>query len=51
MKKEYPEISLDYIKQLLIKIYGKEIIEKNFSDAKQKERFKLEPNLLKQFPT
>ena len=51
MKKEYPEISLEYIKQLLIKIYGKEIIEKNFGDAKQKERFKLEPNLLKQFPT
>ena len=37
MKKEYPEISLEYIKNLLIKIYGKEIIEKNFGNIKQKD--------------
>jgi len=47
MKKEYPEISLDYIKQLLIKIYGKEIIEKNFGNTKQKDRFILDKTLLK----
>ena len=40
MKKEYPEISLDYIKQLLIKIYGKE----------QKERIILDKTLIKNFP-
>jgi len=51
MKKEYPEISLDYIKQLLIKIYGKEIIEKNFGNTKQKDRFILDKTLLKNLPT
>ena len=51
MKKEYPEISLDYIKQLLMKIYDKEIIEKNFVGVKQKERKKLDEKLLKNFPT
>jgi len=50
MKKEYPEISLDYIKQLLIKIYGKEIIEKNFGNTKQKERIMLDKTLIKNFP-
>ena len=50
MKKEYPEISLDYIKNLLIKIYGKEIIEKNFGNVKQKERIKLDSKLLNDFP-
>ena len=50
MKKEYPEISLDYIKQLLIKIYGKEIIEKNFGNTKQKERIILDKTLIKNFP-
>jgi len=51
MKKEYPEISLEYIKSLLIKIYGKEIIEKNFGNTKQKERIKLDEKLLHNFPT
>ena len=51
MKKEYPEISLEYIKNLLIKIYGKEIIEKNFGNTKQKERIKLDEKLLQNFPT
>ena len=37
MKKEYPEINLEYIKLLLIKIYGKDIIEKNFENIKQPE--------------
>ena len=50
MKKEYPEISLDYIKQLLIKIYGKEIIEKNFGKTKQKDRIILDKTLIKNFP-
>ena len=53
MKKEYPEISLDYIKQLLIKIYGKDIIEKkkNFANTKQKDRIILDKTLIKNFPT
>ena len=51
MKKEYPEISLEYIKNLLINIYGKEIIERNFGNTKQKERIKLEDKLLQSFPT
>ena len=38
MKKEYPEISLEYIKLLLIRIYGKDIIEENFGNSKQSER-------------
>ena len=49
MKKEYPEISLDYIKQLLIKIYGKDIIEKNFANTKQKDRIILDKTLIKIF--
>ena len=51
MKKEYPEISLEYIKQLLIKLYGKEVIEKNFGNTKQKDRIILDKTLLKNFPT
>ena len=50
MKKEYPEISLEYIKTFLIKMYGNEIINKNFGDTKQKERIKLDENKLKSFP-
>ena len=42
MKREYPEISLEYIKSLLSKIYGEEIISKNFGDTKQKERIELD---------
>ena len=50
MKKEYPEISLEYIKSLLMKIYGDEIILKNFGDTKQKERIKLDENIKNSFP-
>ena len=41
MRREYPEISLEYIKSLLSKIYGNEIITKNFGNTKQKERIQL----------
>ena len=50
MKKECPEISLEYIKQLLMKIYGNEIITKNFGDTKQKERIALDENTKNNFP-
>lgn len=33
MKREHPEISLEYIKTLLIKIYDKEIILKKFENS------------------
>ena len=42
MKRNYPEISLEYIKSLLSKIYGKEIISKNFGKTTQREREKLD---------
>ena len=51
MKREFPEISLELIKNLLCKIYGKEIIEKNFGNVKQKYRMELDDKLLKNFPT
>ena len=35
MKREHPEISLEYIKTLLIKIYDKEIILKKFENWNQ----------------
>ena len=38
MKRNYPEINLEYIKSLLIKIYGEEIITKNFGKTTQKKR-------------
>ena len=38
MKRNYPEISLEYIKHLLSKIYGEEIISKNFGKTTQKKR-------------
>ena len=50
MKKSYPQITLDYIKQLLIKIYGEDIINKNFGDTKQKNRIILDENKLKDYP-
>ena len=40
MKRNYPEISLEYIKSLLSKIYGEEIISKNFGKTTQRERQK-----------
>ena len=50
MKRKYPEISLELIKNLLCKIYDKEIIEKNFENVKQNDREELDENLLKNFP-
>ena len=41
MKREFPEINLEYIKSILIKLYGQDIIEKNFGNSKQPEREKL----------
>jgi hypothetical protein len=38
MKRNYPEINLEYIKSLLIKIYGEEIITKNFGKTAQKKK-------------
>ena len=38
MKRNYPEINLNYIKSLLSKIYGEEIISKNFGRTTQKKR-------------
>ena len=45
MKKEYPEITLEYIKSLLIKLYGEEIILKNFGNTVQPERPKIEEDI------
>ena len=42
MRRDYPEITLDYIKNLLSKIYGEEIISKNFGETKQKKRIELD---------
>ena len=42
MKRNYPEINLEYIKSLLIKIYGEEIITKNFGKTTQKKREELD---------
>ena len=38
MKRNYQEISLEYLKSLLSKIYGEDIISKNFGKTKQKKR-------------
>ena len=38
MKRNYPEISLDYLKSLLSKMYGEDIISKNFGRTTQKKR-------------
>ena len=50
MRRNYPEISLEYIKSLLSKIYGEEIINKNFGRTTQKKREKLDENKIKLFP-
>ena len=42
MKRTYPEISLDYIKSLLSKIYGNKIINKNFGNTKQRKKEELD---------
>jgi hormone-sensitive lipase len=50
MRRDYPEITLDYIKSLLTKIYGDDIISKNFGNTKQKERIKLDPEVKSKLP-
>ena len=50
MKREDPEITLDYIKSLLMKIYDKDTILKNFGDTKQPERELLDENIKAQLP-
>ena len=45
MKREHPEISLEYIKSLLMKIYDEETILKNFENTKQPEREPLDENI------
>ena len=45
MKRVHPEISLEYIKSLLIKIYEKDIILKNFENSNQPERELLDENI------
>ena len=42
MRRDYPEITLEYIKNLLSKIYGEEIISKNFGETKQKKSTELD---------
>lgn len=42
MKRTYPEITLEYIKSLLSKIYGNDIISKNFGDTKQRQKEELD---------
>ena len=50
MRRDYPEISLLYIKSLLSKIYGEEIISKNFGKTVQKKREDLDENKRKILP-
>ena len=50
MRRNYHEISLEYIKSLLSKIYGEEIINKNFGRTTQKNREKLDENKIKLLP-
>jgi len=50
MRREYPEISLEYIKILLSKIYGSEIISKNFGNTKQNKRIELNPEKKAKLP-
>ena len=50
MKRTYPEITLEYIKSLLSKIYGNSIINKNFGNIKQKKKEELDNEKLSKFP-
>ena len=51
MKKENPEINIEYIKKLLSLIYDKNIINKNFEKIKQPDKIEpLNENKLKQLP-
>ena len=50
MKREHPEISLEYIKSLLMKIYDKDIILKNFEDTHQPERAILDEKIKNEIP-
>ena len=38
MKKENPELNIEYIKKLLCLIYDKDIINKNFENIKEPEK-------------
>ena len=50
MKREHPEISLEYIKSLLMKIYDEETILKNFENTNQPEREPLGENIKSGLP-
>ena len=50
MKREHPEINLEYIKSLLIKIYDEGTILKNFENTNQPEREPLDENIMKGLP-
>ena len=51
MKKENPELNIEYIKKLLCLIYDKDIINKNFENIKEPEKLDiLDENKSKQLP-
>ena len=50
MRRNYPEISLVYIKSLLSKIYGEEIINKNFGKTVQNKREELDEKRKESLP-
>ena len=50
MKRTYPEITLEYIKSLLSKIYGNNIINKSFGNTKQRQREELDKEKQDKFP-
>ena len=50
MKREHPEISLEYIKSLLMKIYDEETILKNFENTSQPKRESLDEKMKKGLP-
>jgi hormone-sensitive lipase len=50
MKREQPEITLEYIKSLLMKIYDKDTILKNFEGIQQPEREPLDEEIKNKMP-
>lgn len=50
MKRTYPEITLEYIKSLLSKIYGNNIINKSFGNTKQRQKEELDKEKQDKFP-
>ena len=50
MKREFSEISLEYIKKLLMKMYDKETILKNFENTVQPEREVLDEKVKSELP-